>query len=128
LPWRTTKLLLPMPPNKQPFGLIPIPKKIHLSQSLKKHLLWKGVELSHPPLFTQKKPFWKRKKKRNPNSLPPFLKAPFTTCNSFNLIELSTLYTYWNLIIKKKTKPCERGKKKKKKKNFTPLLPLNFSL
>jgi len=35
----------------------PHPKKIHLSQSLKKPLLLKGVELSHPPLFTQKKPF-----------------------------------------------------------------------
>jgi hypothetical protein len=35
----------------------PHPKKIHLSQSLKKTLLWKGVELPHPPLLTQKKPF-----------------------------------------------------------------------
>jgi hypothetical protein len=31
----------------------PHPKKIHLSQSLKKNLLWKGVELPHPPLLTQ---------------------------------------------------------------------------
>jgi hypothetical protein len=30
------KLLLPMPPKKQPFGLVPIPKTIHLSQSLRK--------------------------------------------------------------------------------------------
>jgi hypothetical protein len=38
----------------------PHPKKIHLSQSLKKTLLWKGVELPHPPLLTPKKPFCKR--------------------------------------------------------------------
>ncbi len=79
-------------PRNNLLGLVPIPKKNHLSQSLKKSLLWKGVELPHPPLLTQKKPFWKRKKNCNP--LCPFLKAPFSTCNSFNLIELSTLYTY----------------------------------
>jgi hypothetical protein len=39
----------------------------NLSQSLKKHLLWKGVELSHPPLFTKKIPF--EKEKENPNPL-----------------------------------------------------------
>ncbi len=61
LPSKTTKLLPPMPPKKQPFGLVPIPKKFHLSQSLKKNLLWKGVELHHSPLLTQKKPLWKRK-------------------------------------------------------------------
>jgi hypothetical protein len=53
---KTTKLFLPMPPKNQPFGLIPIPKKIHLSQSLKRNLIWKGVELPHPPFLTQKKP------------------------------------------------------------------------
>jgi hypothetical protein len=57
LPSKTTKPIFPMPPKKQTFGLIPIPKKIHLSQSLKKNLLWKGVELSHPPFLTQKQPF-----------------------------------------------------------------------
>jgi hypothetical protein len=46
-----------MPLKKQTFGLITIPKKIHLSQSFEKNLFWKGVELSHPPLFTQQKPF-----------------------------------------------------------------------
>jgi hypothetical protein len=37
-------------------------KKNYLSQSHIKELLWKGVELSHPPL-TKKKPFLKRKMK-----------------------------------------------------------------
>jgi hypothetical protein len=51
-----------MPPKKQPFGLVPIPKNIHLSQSLKKNLLEKGVELPHSP-FTQKKTLLKNKNK-----------------------------------------------------------------
>jgi len=51
-----------MPPKKQTFGLVPIPKVIHLSQSFKKTLLWKGVELPHPPLLTKKNPFGKKKK------------------------------------------------------------------
>jgi hypothetical protein len=34
------------------------------------------------------------KKKKNPNPFSPFLQAPLTTCNSFNLIELSIPYTY----------------------------------
>jgi hypothetical protein len=42
LPWKTTKLLPPMPPNKQTFGLVPIPLKNHLSQSLKKTSFGKG--------------------------------------------------------------------------------------
>jgi len=46
-----------MPPKKQPFGLVSIPKTIHPSQSLENNLLWKGVELPHPPLLTQEKPF-----------------------------------------------------------------------
>ncbi len=62
LPQKTTKLLPLMPPKKQPFALVPIPKKIHLSKSLERNLLWKGVELPHPPFFTQKNPFWKKKK------------------------------------------------------------------
>ncbi len=108
LPWITTKLLPPMPPKKQPFGLIPIRQNIHLPQSLKKNLLWKrsGITPSSPP--HPKKPFWKVIF-FNPSS--PFLKASLTTCNSFNIIELSTPYTYWNPIIKKN--PWKRKKKTK---------------
>jgi hypothetical protein len=51
-----------MPPKKQPFELILIPKKIHLSQSLEKNLLWKGVELTHPPPPHPKKTLLKKKK------------------------------------------------------------------
>jgi hypothetical protein len=52
-----------MPSNKKPFELVPIPKTIHLSQSLERNLLWKRVKLPHPALFTQKKtPFEKEKK------------------------------------------------------------------
>ncbi len=56
LPWESTKLFPPTPPKKQTFGLIPIPNEIHLFQSFKKELLWKGVEFIHPPLLTKKKP------------------------------------------------------------------------
>ncbi len=61
-----------MPPKKQTFGLVPIPNKIHLSQSLKKQFLSKGVELIHPPFLTQKNPFEKEKKFLIPR--PLFLK------------------------------------------------------
>jgi hypothetical protein len=53
--------------------------------------------------------------------LSPFLKTPFTTCNSFNLIELSTPYTYWNLTIK--NKPMA----KRKEKNLNPFVLPKFS-
>ncbi len=77
--WKTTKLLYPMPPKKQPFELIPIPKNNHLSQShtLKK-ILWKVLELSHLPFLTQKKPLLKQKNKnKNPNPSYLFLIASF---------------------------------------------------
>ncbi len=93
--WETTKLFLPISPKKQTFGLVPIPKKIHLSQSLKKK---PPLNLPHPPLLTQKKPFWKKRIK-TPNPSSHFFKTPLTSCNSFNLIELSTPYTHWNPII-----------------------------
>jgi hypothetical protein len=63
---------LPCHPRNKPFGLVPISNKIHFSQSIKKKLLWRGVELTYPRLFTQKKPFWKRFFKKNP--CPLFLK------------------------------------------------------
>ncbi len=104
--WKTTKLFLPMPSKKQRFELVPITKINSPISILKKNLLWKGVELPHPPSSPKKNPC-----KKNPNPLSCFLKAPFITCNYFNLIELSTLYTYWNPIINKKANPCKRGKK-----------------
>ncbi len=61
------------------------------------------MELPHPPLLTQKNPFENEKK----NLTPCPFKAPLTTCNSFNLIELST--------------PM---KEEKKQKTLTPLLSL----
>jgi hypothetical protein len=63
LHWETTKLLPPMPPKKQTFGLVTIRKKITFLNPLRKTSFWKGVELPHLPLLTQKKPFWKRKRK-----------------------------------------------------------------
>jgi hypothetical protein len=39
----------------------PNPKRIQLFQSLKKNFFWKGVELPHPPLLTQKNTFLKNK-------------------------------------------------------------------
>jgi hypothetical protein len=82
-----------MPPKKQTFALVPIPKESHLSQSFKKYLLWKGVELPHPPPPHRKKnPF--EKEKKVPSMSSSFLIASFTTCNYFNLIELSTPYTH----------------------------------
>jgi hypothetical protein len=83
-----------MPPKKQPFGFVPIPNKIHLSQSLKiKPLLERGgITSSSSP--HRKKTILKKIKNKNPNPSSPFLKASLPTCNSFNLIELSTPYTY----------------------------------
>jgi hypothetical protein len=43
--------------QKTTLGLIPIPKKITSPNPTFKKILWKVVELSHPPLLTQKKPF-----------------------------------------------------------------------
>jgi hypothetical protein len=61
---------------------------------LKKPLFEKGgIAPSLPSPPHPKKPFWKRKKKV-PNLSSPCLKAPLITCNSFNLIELSTPYTH----------------------------------
>jgi len=65
-----------MPPKKQTFGLIPIPNKIHLSQSLKKIPLERG---GIDPSSQKKTPFGKDFFFPNPSS--PFLKAPLTTCN-----------------------------------------------
>jgi hypothetical protein len=70
------------------------------------------------------------KKKTNPNPSPPFLKAPFISCNSFNLIELSIPYTYWNPMIKN-LKTHARGEKKTKNLNpfaFPKFLPINPSV
>jgi hypothetical protein len=72
-----------MPPKKQPFGLVPIPKKIHLSQSLKKKPPLEKGGITPSSLPHPKKTLLKKKK--NPNPLSPFLKAPFTTSNSFNI-------------------------------------------
>jgi hypothetical protein len=60
---KTTKLLLHMPPKKQPFELVPIPKKIHLSQSLEKKppLERGGIGPWSPP--HPKKTLLKKKKK-----------------------------------------------------------------
>jgi hypothetical protein len=55
-----------MPPKEQTLGLVPIPNIIHFSQSLKKKLFWKGVELIHPHFLTQKNPFEKEKENSNP--------------------------------------------------------------
>jgi hypothetical protein len=60
-----------MPLKKQTFVLVPIPKKIHLFQSVIKNLLWKGVELPHPS-SPKKNPFEKDFKKKTP--CPLFLK------------------------------------------------------
>jgi len=81
-----------MPPKKQSLGSIPIPYIIHFSQSLfEKTLLERGgIDSSSYP--HQKKNILK--KKTNPNPLSLFLKIPVTTYNFFNLIELSTPYTY----------------------------------
>ncbi len=100
--------------------LNPHPNKFDLSQSLKTKPLFEGVELPHLLLLTQKNPF--EKEKENPNPLSLFLKAPFTTCNSFNLIELSTPYTYWNLKLK-----TNLWKRKKILNSFALLkfLPIN---
>ncbi len=68
--WETTKLLLPMPPKKQTFGLDPIPKKIHLSQSLKKNPPFeRGGITPSSPFHPKKNPFGKK----NPNPLSPSL-------------------------------------------------------
>ncbi len=130
IPWKIKKIShsclgkqpnfsLPCHPRNNPLGLSPSQTKFTYPNPLKWNLFWKGVELPHPILLIEKKPFWKRKKNPNPSS--PFLKAPLPTCNSFNLIELSTPYTYWNLIIT--NKPA-----RKEKKILTPLLSLNFHL
>jgi hypothetical protein len=51
-----------MPPKKQPFGLVPIPKKIHLSQSLKeKPPLERGGITPILPSSQKKNPFEKEK-------------------------------------------------------------------
>ncbi len=55
--------------QEQTFGFVPIQKKSSLPIH-KKNLLWKGMKLPHPPLLTQKKPFWKGKK-RVPNLSSP---------------------------------------------------------
>jgi hypothetical protein len=59
----------------------------------------------------------------NPSS--SFLKAPFTTYNSFSLLELSTPYTHLNPKIIIKNKPMRR---KFFIKMLTLLLVLNFHL
>jgi hypothetical protein len=50
-----------------------------------------GIDPSSPP--HPKKTLLKKKKKIL-NLLSPFLEAPLTICNYFNLIELFTPYTY----------------------------------
>jgi len=84
-----------MPPKKQPLGLIPNKKKNYLFQShKKKNSFEKGWNYPIlPSSKTLKKNLLKKKKKKfNPSS--PFVKASFTTCNSFNRIELSLPYTH----------------------------------
>jgi len=61
-----------MPPKKQTFGLLPLRKKIHLSQSFKKNLFWKGMEFPVLPSLPKKNPFGKIKIKKTPH--PLFLK------------------------------------------------------
>jgi hypothetical protein len=46
-----------MLPKKKTLGLVHIPKKIHLFQSLKKTLLKKGEELPHSPFLIKKSSF-----------------------------------------------------------------------
>jgi len=49
-----------MPPKKQTFGLIPIPKKIHPAQFLKKKLpLERGGFIPSSPSYPKKTPFKK---------------------------------------------------------------------
>jgi hypothetical protein len=50
-----------MPPKKQTLGLVPIPNKIHFSQSLKKNSFGKGWNLSILPYSPKKSPFGKEK-------------------------------------------------------------------
>jgi hypothetical protein len=76
----TNPWVSPHPKNDSPF---PTPSK-------KTPLERGGITPSSP--LHPKKPFWKNKS--NPNHSSPFLKTPFTICNSFNLIELSTPYTH----------------------------------
>jgi hypothetical protein len=91
--WEITKLLPPMPPKKQTFGFVPIQKNIYLSQSLKKTSFEKGWNYPILPSSPKKYPFEKEKKTFLTPHPPLFLKASPTTCNFFNLIELSTPYT-----------------------------------
>jgi len=65
-----------MPPKKQTFEVVPIPKKIIFLNPFKKpleeNLLGKGWNYPHPPLLNKKKtPFEKEKKVLNLSS-PPF--------------------------------------------------------
>jgi len=71
----------------------PHPKNVHLSQSLKKKPpLETGGIIPSSPLHPKENPFEKEKENFNPSS--SFFKPSFTSCNSFNLIELSTPYTH----------------------------------
>jgi len=67
------------------------------------------VELPHPPLLTEKKTLLK---KININLSSLLHRAPFTTSNFFNLIELSVPYTKGTPSLKKKPNLCSREKKK----------------
>jgi hypothetical protein len=78
--------------QKTTYWVNPHPKKIHLSQSLKKKPSLKKDEITPSSLPHPKKTLFKKKRKENLSSI--FFKAPFTTCNFFNLIKLSTPYTY----------------------------------
>jgi len=66
-----------MPPKKQTFGFVPIPKTIHLFQSLKNPPLKKtsleGGGITPSSHTHPNKPFLKRKK-RVPNPLSPYFK------------------------------------------------------
>jgi hypothetical protein len=70
----------------------PHPKKNSPLPILKKKPPLEGGGITMSSLPHQKKTLLEKKKILNP--LSPFLKTPFTTCISFNLIELSTVYTH----------------------------------
>jgi hypothetical protein len=62
VPLETTKLLLPMPPKKQTFGSIPIPKKLYLFQSFKKIPPLERGGITPSSLHLNKNPFQKKEK------------------------------------------------------------------
>jgi len=75
LPCKTTKLLLPVPPKKQAFGLVPIQKQITYPNPVqnKPPLVRGGIIPSSPPTSPKQNSF-EEKKKKTLTPCPFFLK------------------------------------------------------